>query len=57
MEGFKWKHIQFANGSNPYICKTQKEFDRMRRKYALQKISEGFWLEDVDKNENLFGNF
>ena len=57
MECFKWQHIQFSDGSNPYICKTQKEFDRMRRKYTLQKINEGFWLAEVGKNENLFGNF
>lgn len=43
MKEFKWQYIQFINGSNPYICKTQNEFNRMKRKYVLEKIEEGFW--------------
>lgn len=40
----KWKHIQFADGSNSYICKTDKEFNRMKRKYKLELIQEGFYI-------------
>ncbi len=42
----RWQHIQFADGSNPYICKTEKEFKRLKRKYGnhLQPIKEGFWI-------------
>ena len=43
MKTFKWQHIEFINGSNPYICKTEKEFKRMKEKYILEKIEEGFW--------------
>ena len=44
MAHFEWQHIQFANGSNPYICTTEKRFKQMKRKYKLVKIDEGFWL-------------
>lgn len=44
MEHFEWQHIEFTDGSNPYICMTEKEFKRIKRKYNLQKIKEGFWL-------------
>lgn len=42
----RWYHIQFEDGSNPYICKTEKEFERMKRKYGkrLQQIKENFWI-------------
>ena len=42
----KWQHIQYEDGSNPYICKTEKEFKRLKRKYGkrLQQIQEGFWI-------------
>ncbi len=42
----KWQHIQFTDGSNPYICTTEKEFKRLKRKYGnrLQPIKEGFWI-------------
>lgn len=39
----KWKHIQFADGSNPYICKTDKEFNRIKRKYRLELIEDNFY--------------
>lgn len=44
MEGFKWQHIQFADGSNPYICKTEKDFKWMQKHYNLEKIEDGFWI-------------
>ena len=40
----KWQHIQFADGSNPYICKTEKEFKRMQKKYQLEMIKPRFWI-------------
>ena len=43
MNYFKWQHIQFADGSNPYICKTEKEFKRIQNKYNLIKIKDGFY--------------
>ena len=43
MDNFTWQHIEFDNGSNPYICKTEKEFKRIERKYNLIKIKDGLW--------------
>ena len=33
-----WKHISFKDGSNPYICKTEEDFDRMNKKYKLTRL-------------------
>lgn len=41
---YNWQHITFKVG-NPYICKTEKEFNRIKRKYNLVKIKDGFWKE------------
>ena len=38
-----WYCIMFEDGSNPYICKTENEFQRMKRKYELEHISGKFW--------------
>ena len=39
-----WNSIHFIDGSNPYICKTEKEFEKMKQRYVLQSTSEnGFW--------------
>lgn len=36
-----WIMIKFEDGSNPYICKTQAEFDRIKKKYPnIRKISD-----------------
>lgn len=43
MKNYEWQHIEFINGGNPYICKTEKEFNRMKSKYVLEEIREGFW--------------
>lgn len=53
---FEWQHIQFEDGSNPYICTSEKAFKYMKRKYKLIKIKEGFWmaearLKGVKRNE------
>lgn len=45
-----WQTILFADGSNPYICKTQKEFDRIERKYKLKRIKEKFFIAEELKN-------
>lgn len=47
---YKWKHIEFLNGSNPYICKTTEEFERIRKKYVLLEYKENFYIA-IDKNE------
>lgn len=41
---FRWQHIQFADGSNPYICTTEKKFKQMQKKYNLTQIKDRFWL-------------
>lgn len=42
---FNWQHIMFAHGGNPYICKTEKEFQRLQRKYLLVPTNaRGFWV-------------
>lgn len=41
---YKWQHITFKEG-NPYICKTEKELERMKKKYNLVEIKKGFWKE------------
>ena len=46
MKKFRWQHIQFADGSNPYICMTEKEFKRIQKKYNLTQIKDGFWLAE-----------
>ena len=40
-----WQHIEFADGSNPYISKTEKNFKRMSEQYLLIPVSENFWKE------------
>lgn len=48
MKNFSWQHIQFEDGSNPYICTTEKAFKFMLKRYNLQKLREsngiGYWL-------------
>ena len=40
MKKFKWQHIQFEDGSNPYICTTEKAFRFMQKRYNLVKLGE-----------------
>lgn len=54
MKNFEWQHIEFTNGSNPYICKTKREFERMKRKYHLVFIKECFWKAIVEPIRDLF---
>lgn len=44
MNNFSWQHIEFEHGGNPYICITEKEFKRIKRKYKLEKIKDNFWF-------------
>ena len=43
MKDFKWQLISFVDGSNPYICKTEKEFKRIKSRYMLKKIDDNCW--------------
>lgn len=54
MNKFTWQHIEFEDGSNPYICTTEKEFKRIRNKYNLIGIKENFWIAKNKQNEDLF---
>lgn len=54
MNKFTWQHIEFEDGSNPYICTTEKEFKRIRNKYNLVGIKENFWIAKNKQNEDLF---
>ena len=43
---YQWQYIEFLEGANPYICKTEKEFFRIYCKYQLVNISGNFWRCD-----------
>ena len=57
MKNFEWQHIRFENGCNPYICKTEKAFKFMQKRYNLVKLREsngiGFWLSKKTLRELL----
>lgn len=38
-----YQHIEFIDGSNPYISMTEKDFKRMNELYVLVPLAEGFW--------------
>lgn len=44
MKNFRWQRIEFEDGSNPYICTTEKNFKWMQKHYTLEKIKDGFWI-------------
>lgn len=54
MNNFNWQHIKFESGGNPYICMTEKEFKRIKRKYNLIKIKDNFWIAKDKQMENIF---
>lgn len=60
MKHFNWQHIQFTDGSNPYICMTEENFNEMKKKYRLVAIKENFWTAYNKRNvrcencENVF---
>ena len=41
-----WKIILYSDGGNPYICKTERELDRLKRKYgkSMARIGGNKWL-------------
>ena len=43
MKHFTWQLISFVDGSNPYICKIEKEFKRIKSKYVLKRIDDNCW--------------
>jgi hypothetical protein len=40
---FKWQCITFSDGSNPYICKNEKEFNKLKNKYNLVHVDGCCW--------------
>lgn len=38
-------HIEYSDGSNPYICFNEKELNRLRKKYGkrMVELKKGFW--------------
>lgn len=54
MNDFTWQHISFGDGSNPYICKTEEEFNRMKKKYGLVRIQQNFWLAKNKQTNDWF---
>lgn len=42
----EWKCIEYQDGSNPYICKTDAEFNRIKRKYGkrLYHMKDHFYV-------------
>ena len=50
---YNWKHIKFLDGSNSYICKTEKEFERVSKEYNLIKVKENFYVAEC-YNEDYF---
>ena len=52
-----WTHFEFTSGSNPYVAKTEKEKNRILKKYARfnpYEESPGFWVIDDKSNSDLF---
>ena len=45
-ERFRWQHIEFINGGNPYISKTREDFEMMKSKYKLTQIKFCFWIAE-----------
>lgn len=54
MDNFAWYLIKFEDGGNPYICKTEKEFNRIKGKYNLVNIANNVWFAKSKQTENWF---
>ena len=37
----RWYHIEYEDGSNPYICKNERELNKLVRKYGSRLIKIG----------------
>lgn len=48
-----WQHISYSDGSNPYICTTEKRLKQLKRKYGKQMklIKENFWYIEVKEDK------
>ena len=48
---YMWQNIIYEDGSNPYICKTEAELLKLKKKYGnrMVQLSETSWL--VKKGE------
>lgn len=44
-----YQQIEFIDGRNPYVCKTDRDFKRMKERYELELIKEGFWKATFKK--------
>ncbi len=42
---WNWNLVTYSDGSNPYICKTKKELNRLRKKYGecMEQLRENYW--------------
>jgi hypothetical protein len=40
---FKWQCIFYSDGSNPYIAKNEKEFNKLKNKYNLLHVGGCHW--------------
>lgn len=48
-----WYHFEYKSGANPYVAKTEKERDRLLRKYKgkVKKVDDtSFVIDDVEKS-------
>lgn len=48
-----WYNFEYKSGANPYVAKTEKERDRLLRKYKdrVKKVDDtSFVIDDVEKN-------
>ena len=56
MSNFTWQHIDFEDGGNPYICMTEKAFNRIEKKYNLEKVGKNLWIakDKQEGSEDLF---
>lgn len=56
-EPYPMQHIQYSDGSNPYLCFTKKELKRLKKKYGnmMKKVKENFWYVTIPKEENYDG--
>ena len=54
MDNFTWQHISFRDGSNPYICKTEEEFNRIKKKYDLVRVQNNFWIAKGEQIVDMF---
>ena len=52
MSKFHWQHIDFTDGSNPYISMKESDFKWMQNHYNLQPVANNMWLATEKRNTN-----